>query len=87
MTPNTKPTAKSATTSKTSSISSPELWDKALQELKECVKSGACKPTAIEIHWTPEELKAMTPDDARPKRRMKTTRPAVNQTGTPRRRE
>ena len=41
-----------------------DLIKAAVRELKSCVRQGACKlaPGNV-IHWTPEELASMTPEE------------------------
>ena len=35
----------------------------AIRELKDWIRKGHCVNTQFEIHWTPEELAAMTPEE------------------------
>jgi hypothetical protein len=58
-----EPTTKSGTTSPARSVNSPEFRQEMIQHLKDCVRDGVTKlAPGNKIHWTPEELAAMTPE-------------------------
>jgi len=63
---NEKPTAASASSSSANSTRSPkehrEYVKSCLDELKDWIKQGHIQNSQFEIHWTPEELAEMTPE-------------------------